>query len=217
MKTGTTKTEKKVFNSFFHTYEGVNKVSFYNIKQKLKEFSIDAKTDPSINKNEQLKEIEMNIGKQLPSDYKDFLKEYGGCYLESKKTTDEIEYDVCYKPLEKDPWMGKDDDTQLLEGFYGLANDHNSLQKAIDTYSDRFPRNIIPIASSAGGNEICMDIDNEKILFWDHELSHPNKDFFLIANSFEEFILSLVDEPIETDEEDDGILYIELDDDLLNS
>ncbi|MCO4850697.1 SMI1/KNR4 family protein [Bacillus vallismortis] len=192
-------------------------MSFYNIKQKLKGFSIGTKTDPSINKNEQLKEIELNIGKQLPSDYKDFLKEYGGCYLESKKITGEIEYDVCYKPLEKDPWMGKDNDTQLLEGFYGLANDHNSLQKAIDTYSDRFPRNIIPIASSAGGNEICMDIDNEKILFWDHELSHPNKDFFLIANSFEEFILSLVDEPIEVDEEDDGILYIELDDDLLNS
>lgn len=153
-------------------------MSFYYIKQKLKEFSIDTKTDPSINKNEQLKEIEMNIGKQLPSDYKNFLKEYGGCYLESKNTTDEIEYDVCYKPLEKDPWMGKDDDTQLLEGFCGLANGHNSFQKAIDTYSDRFPRNIIPIASSAGGNEICMDIDNEKILFWDHELSHPNKRFF---------------------------------------
>ncbi|MEC0294502.1 SMI1/KNR4 family protein [Bacillus subtilis] len=192
-------------------------MSFNNVKQKLKEFLIDAKTDPRINKNEQPKEIEMNIGKQLPSDYKDFLKEYGGCYLESKKTSDEIEYDVCYKPIEKDPWMGKGDDTQLLEGFYGLANDHDSLQKAIDTYSDRFPRNIIPIASSAGGNEICMDIDNGKILFWDHELSHPDKDFFLIANSFEEFVFSLVDEPIEADKEDDGILYIELDDDLLSS
>lgn len=42
----------------------------------------------------------MNIGNQLPSNYKDFLKEYGGCYLESK-TSDEIEYDVCYKPIER--------------------------------------------------------------------------------------------------------------------
>lgn len=175
-------------------------MSFNKIEQKLKEFTIDAETDSNINTNEQLKEIERNIGNQLPSDYKDFLKGYGGCHLESKKTTDEVEYDVCYKPIEKDPWMGKEDDTQLLENFYGLANDHNSLQAAINTYSDRFPRNIIPIASSAGGNEICMDIDNEKILFWDHELSHPDKDFFLIANSFEEFILSLVDEPIETDD-----------------
>lgn len=195
--------------------EGI-KMSFTKIEQKLKEFTIDAETNPSINTNEQLKELEKNIGNQLPSDYKDFLKKYGGCYLGSKKTTDEIEYDVCYKPIEKDPWMGKDVNTQLLEGFYDLANDHNSLQKAIDTYSDRFPRNIIPIASSAGGNEICMDIDNEMILFWDHELSYPNKDFFLIANSFEEFILSLVDEPIESDKEDDGILYVKLDDDLLN-
>lgn len=62
-----------------------------------------------------------------------------------------------------------------------------------------------------------MGIDNESILFWDHEFSHPDKDFSLIANSFEEFILSLVDEPIEIVEEDDGILYIELDNDLLNS
>ncbi len=96
-------------------------MSFNNIKQKLSEFSIYETTDPSININEQLKEIERNIGNQLPSDYKDFLKEYGGCYLESKKTTDEIEYDVCYKPLEKDPWMEENDETQLLEGFYDLT------------------------------------------------------------------------------------------------
>lgn len=62
-----------------------------------------------------------------------------------------------------------------------------------------------------------MNIDSEKVWFWDHELSHPDKDFFLIANTFEVFILSLVDEPVEADEEDDGILYIELDDDFLNS
>lgn len=37
-----------------------------------------------------LKQLKMNIGNQLPSDYKDFLKEYGGCYLESKKITDQI-------------------------------------------------------------------------------------------------------------------------------
>ncbi len=61
-----------------------------------------------------------------------------------------------------------------------------------------------------------MDIDNEKKLFWDHELSHPHKDFFPIAK-FEEFVFSLVDEPIESDKEDDGILFIELDDDLLSS
>lgn len=93
MKTGTIKTVKKVFNSFSIQMGEYNE-SFNNIKQKLKEFSIDVKTDPSINTNEKLKDIEMNIGKQLPSDYKDFLKEFGGCYLDSKKTTGEIEYDV---------------------------------------------------------------------------------------------------------------------------
>lgn len=105
------------------------------------------------------------------------MKEYGGCYLESTKTTGEIEYDVCYKPIEKDPWMGKDDDTQLLEGFYGLANDHNSLQKAIDTYSDRFPRNIIPIASSAGRNEISWISIMEGYCFGIMNLVIPTKIF----------------------------------------
>ncbi|MEC2307584.1 hypothetical protein [Bacillus atrophaeus] len=43
------------------------------------------------------------------------------------------------------------------------------------------------------------------------------KDTFLIADSFEDFIqsLSIIEE--DSDEEDDGILFIELDDDLLNS
>lgn len=109
--------------------------------------------------------------------------------------------------------MGKDDDTRLLEGFYGLANDHSSVQKVIDAYSDRFPRNIIPIASYAGGAWISI---MERYCFG-IKLSHPDKDFFLIVNSFEEFVFSLVDEPIEADKEDDGILFFELDDDLLNS
>lgn len=33
-------------------------MSFTKIEQKLKEFTIDAETDPSINTNEQLKELE---------------------------------------------------------------------------------------------------------------------------------------------------------------
>ncbi|MEC2198615.1 SMI1/KNR4 family protein [Bacillus subtilis] len=56
-------------------------MSFNNIKQNLKEFTIEAETDTSFNTNEQLKELEMNIGNQLPSNYKDFLKEFGGCYF----------------------------------------------------------------------------------------------------------------------------------------
>ncbi len=47
-------------------------MSFNKIEQKLKEFTIDTETESNINTNEQLKEIERNIGNQLPSDYKDF-------------------------------------------------------------------------------------------------------------------------------------------------
>ncbi len=51
--------------------EGI-RMSFNKIEQKLKEFTIDTETESNINTNEQLKEIERNIGNQLPSDYKDF-------------------------------------------------------------------------------------------------------------------------------------------------
>ncbi|MDJ1631468.1 hypothetical protein QNN00_18185 [Bacillus velezensis] len=44
------------------------------------------------------------------------------------------------------------------------------------------------------------------------------KDTFLVANSFSDFIQSLfIEEVSDEDDEDDGILSIELDDDLLNS
>ncbi|WP_237730431.1 hypothetical protein [Bacillus halotolerans] len=55
-----------------------------------------------------------------------------------------------------------------------------------------------------------------KVYFWDHELINGVKDTFLVANSFSDFIQSLFIEEA-SDKEDDGILYIELDDDLLSS
>lgn len=55
-----------------------------------------------------------------------------------------------------------------------------------------------------------------KVYFWDHELTNGVKDTFLIADTFEDFIQSLSVEEY-SDEEDDGILFMELDDDLLNS
>ncbi|MCY8755540.1 SMI1/KNR4 family protein [Bacillus haynesii] len=180
-------------------------MSFKRIEQKMKEFLINIDEDSNNNSNIEIEDLEKKLGKQLHSDYKKFLAKYGGCSLESRKTNDDVEFDVCYRPIEKDPWMGVNDETQLLESFYGFQTNADNVMDIVDTYSDRCPRNIIPIASSAGGNEICMDIDNEKILFWDHESSHPDKDFFLIANSFEEFILSLVDEPIGTDDNDSDV------------
>lgn len=184
-------------------------MSFSRIVKKLGDFVVGREDDSSIDHAASIEAIEEKIGKRLPADYAEFLVKYGGCYLESRKTTDDVEYDVCYRPIEKDPWMGEEDETQLLECFYGLSRD-NSVLSMIDTYSDRFPPEIIPIAASPGGNEICLDLDNGCVLFWDHELRNPDEDFYLIANSFEEFILRLEEERIEDDESASDDVEIEI-------
>ncbi|MGG1758468.1 hypothetical protein [Bacillus velezensis] len=59
----------------------------------------------------------------------------------------------------------------------------------------------------------CEGGGNGESLFWDHKLTNGTKDTFLVSNSFSDFIQSLFVEE-DSDEEDDGILNIELDDDL---
>nr|WP_187441488.1 SMI1/KNR4 family protein [Bacillus subtilis] len=70
-----------------------------------------------------------------------------------------------------------------------------------------------------GGDQVCLGVKGEatgKVYFWDHELTNGVKDTFLVANSFSDFIQSLFIEET-SDDEDDDILFMELDDDLLNS
>ncbi|WP_406590376.1 SMI1/KNR4 family protein [Bacillus atrophaeus] len=116
---------------------------------------------------------------------------------------------------------GPDDNKLRLGIFYGFGLDDNDFNIATlaETYEDQMPDWIIPIADANGGNQICLGIKGEgsgKVYFWDHELTNGVKDTFLIADSFEDFIQSLSIEE-DSDEEDDGILFIELNADLLNS
>ncbi|MCY8228746.1 SMI1/KNR4 family protein [Bacillus spizizenii] len=170
-------------------------MSFQNIEKKLAEFSVETNNEVT-DVNNEIRTFESSLEKELPHDYRKFLSKFGECYISSKKSSNNLDYDVCYKPVEKDPWMG-DDKTQLLEGFYGLGGNNRDIRKILSTYSDRFPRHIIAIAASAGGNEICLDLNNGNVLFWDHE-SSSDKEFYLVANSFEDFILSFEDDAIES-------------------
>ncbi|MGD2351965.1 SMI1/KNR4 family protein [Bacillus subtilis] len=169
-------------------------MSFQNIEKKLAEFSVETNNIVT-DANKEIRAFESLLGKELPHDYRKFLSKFGECYFSSKKSSNDLDYDICYTPVEKDPWMG-DDKTQLLESFYGLGGNERDIRNVLSTYSDRFPRHIISIAASAGGNEICLDLNNGNVLFWDHESSN-DKEFYLVANSFEDFILSFEDEVIE--------------------
>ncbi len=76
-------------------------MSFKRIEQKMKEFLINIDEDSNNNSNIEIEDLEQKLGKQLHSDYKKFLVKYGGCSLESRKTNDDVEFDVCYRPIEK--------------------------------------------------------------------------------------------------------------------
>ncbi|MEG7378046.1 SMI1/KNR4 family protein [Bacillus subtilis] len=105
--------------------------------------------------------------------------------------------------------------------FYGFGIDDNdfNVKSMTVTYEEQIPDWIIPIADGDGGDQVCLGVKGEatgKVYFWDHELTNGVKDTFLVANSFSDFIQSLFIEEA-SDDEDDGILSIELEDDLLNS
>ncbi|MCY8087239.1 SMI1/KNR4 family protein [Bacillus sonorensis] len=160
-------------------------MSFNEIEEKLKEFEIEVFVEKE-HTEEEIKEIEKKYTLNLPEDYKQFLLKYGASMISDDG--------VYYKSLEKDTWS--EDEFQVVEFFYGLEETELDLdiQDKIDTYAERFPEGIIPIASSPFGNEICLQAkgdDTGKIYFWDHEYRSTEGDFFLAANSFTDFIKSL--------------------------
>ena len=92
-----------------------------------------------------------------------------------------------------------------LNYFYGIHDGDRleRLDRACNTYEERIPADLIPIASDAFGNKVCIGWKGKrlgKIYFWDHEDElDENGDFvqdyrnvFLVANSLQEFLDSLM-------------------------
>lgn len=120
----------------------------------------------------------------LSVEYKEFLNEYGGGFLED---------DFLYKPIERSP-MTSEDGYALVDYFYG-----EEIEKKIEMYYERFGNRIIPIASAPGGNLICIGIGEEfrgKIFYWYHEneeeddVNDLRSTLFLVAESFHDFVMS---------------------------
>jgi hypothetical protein len=100
-----------------------------------------------------------------------------------------------------------------LNSFYGIHDDapHHQLERALKTYEDRVPDDLIPIAYDAFGNQICLGWKGErkgKVYFWDHEdeldedgdFVTDYRNVYLVANSLQEFLDGLM-----TDEEYDKL------------
>ena len=129
--------------------------------------------------------FESEIGYQLPSDYRQFLKASNGGYIGGRF------------------WF-KDGDTGIdhIGGF--REESHFSLRSSRDCYADRIPNELLWIMDDPFGNAICIGVVGEtqgRIYFWDHEAepdpaswdgSAANADnVSVLANSFTDFVAGL--------------------------
>ena len=129
--------------------------------------------------------IEQIYGVNLPLEYKEFLLEYGGCFIKDDKM---------YQPIEITP-VTPEDGFDSIGGFYGITNDSYDIGIVIKNYMEVLGTDVMPIADADGGDLICLGLKGkykDNIYYWYHEGETIDEDgkeyFYLIANSFEEFI-----------------------------
>ena len=113
--------------------------------------------------DEDLRELEAQLGASLPEEYRYFLRRYGEVSLGNDDAYPEA-------PIaEQCPWG----DSVRPECFYPLLRGHpDDLREQLLTYRGRIPHGVLPIAPDAGGNQVCLDVAGAfpgSVWFWDHE------------------------------------------------
>ena len=124
---------------------------------------------------------------KLPDDYFRFLKNYNGGY----PTRDKFN-------------ISDSQGIDILDVFHGLdvKPRFSNLDYLVDNYTDRFIHHIIPIGHDAGGNYVCLNVnqgnDYGKVYFYDHEVENEDENgnltwdnLYLIADSFSDFLEKL--------------------------
>ncbi len=152
------------------------------------------KRDWNLCDSKDVEDFERKIRFNLPEDYREFLIEKNGGYLDV----------ACLFTV-------KQGDISVEEGieiFYGINSPKiANLSDRFDNYhlnQRRMPDYLIPIGRDQGGNQICMLLNNRMygyIVFWDrdHEIdfedieqaSNPLSNCSLIAKSFGGFLEKL--------------------------
>ena len=155
----------------------------------------------------EVSKIEKEIHNQLPKEYRDFFL----------KCRFPVEFDNMIQ-IRVDPSIPGAGGGWLPFGdFYSLKNDSNyNILENVNCYSGRIPENLLPIADSPGGNQLCIGVrgsEKGKVYYWDHDYESED-DIYFLANSFTEFIdLLEIDDSLPN--EDDVQADIWLADDLL--
>lgn len=79
-------------------------------------------------------------GVDLPLDYKEFLLEYGGCFIKENRM---------YQPIEVTP-VTPEDGFDSIGYFYGITNDAYDIESTIQTYKGILGSTVMPIADADG-------------------------------------------------------------------
>ncbi|WP_241640820.1 SMI1/KNR4 family protein [Rosenbergiella epipactidis] len=130
---------------------------------------------------QELTNLENQLGIKLPIGYREFLKKHNGGYPQP------------------DGFDFADDGSSVDRLFEVSDSKNESITAYFNTYKNRIPKNYFPVAKDPGGNLILIEINGagSEIYYWDHENEVEDGDvpgmdnMYLIAYNFDEFINNL--------------------------
>jgi len=128
----------------------------------------------------------------LPDEIINFSKKYG---------FNQFNNDIVFKSLNPIP-SAYENGTCPIGIFYGWGKGDESLMEIRKTYLEQIQPEYFVFAEGNPGDQLLINIKNNKVYYWAHEQS-VNNCLFLVADSFEKFIDSLT--VIENENVDDDL------------
>lgn len=134
---------------------------------------------------EALAEVEERLGVELPIDYRAFLDEHNGGYLNPNHGDDGVTVRQLYSAGPTRVDMLKDLETVV--GWYSDAAEEEGP-----------PGGLLPVGADDFGNHVCVKVRGDDlggIYFWDHEVVGDADSVRRLAGGFREFFDALQPNP----------------------
>lgn len=131
---------------------------------------------------------ERRIGRTIPEPYRSFLRRHNGGTPSRRGFSWTNEYGRAV--------------LARVRSFFGVDDGEDGLMDCFETYRDRVPRDLFPIASEVGSNLLLMGTEGARtgrIFYWDHNWEAGNgepptyRNVHLIADSLDAFLASLTE------------------------
>jgi hypothetical protein len=137
----------------------------------------------------ELAELEARLGVTLPDDYRNFLQEQNGGYLDENFLPPEANASVRYL------YSAGPNDHEHIDDLESAF--HSFYLPDVDL-EYRLRTGMLPIGEDEGGNRICLRVSGEdrgSVWFWAHDAALGEDPFERLADGFGEFFEAL--RPIE--------------------